>query len=50
MTIDHAVQRLGVEGDEISVDIEGLALDDELERGRGVDTARQVSESAAYWI
>ena len=31
-----------MEGDEIGVDIEGLAIDDELEGGRSVDTARRV--------
>lgn len=33
-----------MEGDEISVDVERLALDDELEGGRSVDTARRVRE------
>ena len=31
-----------MEGDEIGVDVEGLAIDDELEGGRGVDTANVV--------
>ena len=48
MTIDHTVQRLRVEGDEISVDIEGLAIDDELEGGGGVDTARRVRGIAEF--
>ena len=48
MTIDHTVQRLGVEGDEISVDIEGLAIDDELEGDGGVETARRVREIAEF--
>ena len=48
VTIDHAVQRLRVEGDEISVDVEWLAIDDEFEGGRGVDTARRVRESSTY--
>ena len=43
MTIDHTVQRLRVEGDEIGVDIERLAIDDELEGSGGVDTGRRVS-------
>ena len=37
-----------MDGDKIGVDIEGLAIDDELEGGRGVDTANVVRGAVEY--
>lgn len=50
MTIDHTVQRPGMPGDEISVNIERFAIDNELEGGGGVDTARRVRECPESWV
>ena len=44
MAVNHAVQRLRVEGDEIGVDIERLAVDNEFEGDRSVDTVELVRE------